>query len=161
MSTTATAFSTDNPKGPVHLDDGGGQWRNRFFDSEQRRDAAEARVKELQAIVDKLPKTADGVYVYPEMKVWVIDKLSFVGDPPGTIRSHEVIRICKTGWMFSDVPDGFIRWDETYSTPEAAAAALAAREGLSPEIAVQQGVNDAMNGNVTKKKKGDRLGNDN
>lgn len=72
MTTEATAFDTNNPKGHVHLDEGDGQWRNRFFDSEQRR-------QELQAIVDRLPKTADGVPYQIGMEVWLPGFLKYPG----------------------------------------------------------------------------------
>jgi len=40
----------------------------RHFRSE--RDEARAEIERLQAIVERLPKTADGVPVYPGMQVW-------------------------------------------------------------------------------------------
>lgn len=39
------------------------------------RDALKAKILQLQAIVDRLPKTADGVPVAPGMMVWTPDDL--------------------------------------------------------------------------------------
>lgn len=112
MTTEATAFDTNNPKGHVHLDEGDGQWRNRFFDSEQRR-------QEAEAIVDRLPKTADGVHVIPHR--------DYVCDASGA-------RIFLDDLEYWEDDDEWYVYhfekhvSELYSTRAAAEAALAERE---------------------------------
>ena len=75
---------------------------------------AKADIERLEAIVDKLPKTADGVPITPGMKIWLINQ------DEGQARFHAV-----------DARDSTIKWwcgncfhpEEFYSTPEAAQAA--------------------------------------
>ena len=40
-----------------------------------QRDDANAKIAELRAVVDKLPKTADGVAVYPGMDLWYVNSI--------------------------------------------------------------------------------------
>ncbi len=49
-----------------------GRWY--WPDSWGYRKALEIKIKRLQAIVDKLPKTADGVHIVPGMVLWFIDR---------------------------------------------------------------------------------------
>lgn len=75
----------------------------------------------LQAIVDKLPKTADGVPVVPGIDV-VYDR--------DIERSHLCplnILACDDGTI---EPDGYVKWEDVYSTASAAreAAKAAAKE---------------------------------
>ena len=68
---------------------------------------AEQKIERLQAIVDRLPKTADGVPIVPGMEVW-----SWMGD--AGLMSTEITRIGKGGWFAA-----------CYSTREAAEKARA------------------------------------
>lgn len=72
-----------------------------------------ARVRELQAIVDRLPKTADGVPVCPQMWVYI----PIPNSTPLAIKATDF-----TGDLSS-------RYSYTYSTREAALAAQATKGG--------------------------------
>jgi hypothetical protein len=87
----------------------------------------EAEVKRLQAIVDKLPKTADGVPVVPGMNCY------FRSHPHGTTHKDAGV-VCVTLSYDGDNYEAFLRdgngdewWailpEEVYSTREAAQAA--------------------------------------
>ena len=74
--------------------------------------------KRLQAIVDKLPKTADGVPIVPGRRVWQTP-----GDWYGVKMSMTAGPYCTT----------FPEWDEVYSTREAAEAAADAAKSRGKE----------------------------
>lgn len=74
-----------------------------------------SRLNRLQAIVDKLPKTGDGMPVVPGMEVWVYDDLN------DCFPSEEVE---------VEIPSillGVEAWSDCYSTKEAAEAAAKER----------------------------------
>jgi len=54
-----------------------------WTEMKQQRDKAVKKAESLQAVVDKLPKTADGVAVVPGMKVYQFD-------PTGYLQSYDV-----------------------------------------------------------------------
>lgn len=82
------------------------------FIDEQDRDAAVAEIERLHAIVERLPKTADGVPVVPEMALYW----------PGREYGYPYHAM-----MILDDWTGF-NAGSFYSTHEAAEAALAAKE---------------------------------
>lgn len=84
-------------------------------------------IRDLLAVVERLPRTADGVPVVPGREMWCINHLSFVGDPRGSIHSHAVQNINERGWCFGG--DHFIPWSKCYSTRAAAERARAEQKG--------------------------------
>lgn len=104
-------------------------------DAISQRDAALAEVERLRAIVDRLPKTADGVHVVPGDRVWhpqmagnwAFGLTVMANDEAGAEPDMWCACVCTTIG-----PDNFVAsvQDEPvancYSTPE---AAKAAREG--------------------------------
>lgn len=100
--------------------------RERVEELTERRDAyytsykkAMERVGELEAIVEKLPKTADGVPITPGMKVWGTSPFGGVRDPA----------TAQLRGFFDEYPIFACEWGhnvagrECYSTREAALAA--------------------------------------
>ena len=94
-------------------------------------DHRDARIAELEAIVAKLPKTADGVPAYKDMPVWCVM-------PDGSIYETELGWYCTLGAAFArDLAasqagyrlsngiwlDVGVPVEHCYSTPEAAEAA--------------------------------------
>lgn len=55
---------------------------------QERAERAEARVKELEAIVARLPLTADGVPMWPGMQVWIDMSPTNHGAYPTTVRDY-------------------------------------------------------------------------
>lgn len=94
----------------------------RFADSPDIRSwgrCPQCRITELEAIVEKLPRTADGVPVVPGMTLWFVEtrdtgKTWFVNE-------HEPIRLATNHYWISD---------KGYST-RAAAEAEAGKEGAT------------------------------
>jgi hypothetical protein len=89
--------------------------RTRYDELEQLR----VRVEELTAIVDKLPKTADGVPITPGMQIW--GKLGWNDEPArATLRGSYLdgYSVGALEWGMNVVPE-----KEVYSTREAAEAA--------------------------------------
>jgi len=80
-----------------------------------------ARAKVMMRTVAKLPLTADGVRMYPGMRVWCYDLLSFYGDPKGTIRSDKVGMLDADGWWYDD--GVFVPCEACYSSRAAAISA--------------------------------------
>ena len=98
---------------------------------------AHARIAELEAIVAKLPKTADGVPAYKDMPVWCVM-------PDGSIYETELGWYCTLGAAFArDLAarqagyrlsngvwrDVGVPVEHCYSTREAAEAAKEAKDG--------------------------------
>ena len=98
---------------------------------EAARQADDARIAELEAVVAKLPKTADGVPAYKDMPVWCVM-------PDGSIYETELGWYCTLGAAFArDLAarragyrlsngvwrDVGVPVEHCYSTPEAAEAA--------------------------------------
>ena len=89
----------------------------------------------LQAIVDKLPKTADGVPVTPEMILW--RKWPDLAPECDSIRTATVKAVHASGATLYCVAhgDGYretpVPWSELYSTREAAKAAIGAEKDSS------------------------------
>jgi hypothetical protein len=83
-----------------------------YYAQKRRADDAEAKIARLQAIVDKLPRTADGVPVVPGIdNVWVWRKERAVAESTITIDPMRGWRVRNEAIVFG------------YSTPEAAEAA--------------------------------------
>lgn len=90
-----------------------------WFNCQRRQIAA------LKAIVDKLPRTADGVPITPGMEVWQIDPSGFINAPPGSDSSDQNPR----PWSCKFKMEGNCFWVVSlpvYSTREAAEAAKGA-----------------------------------
>jgi hypothetical protein len=78
-----------------------------------------AQVERLRAIVDKLPKTADGVPVVPMMEVWFWNDADYIDSAHAYTFSqqrHKVPISILTEW-------GWVRVAHCYSTREAVEAA--------------------------------------
>lgn len=83
--------------------------------------AANKRVKELEGIVSKLPKTADGVPVVPGMEVWVWGEGELEG-----VRVPQQVHP-SASWLLGVEKfegGGMLHYSKMYSTRSAAAAAL-------------------------------------
>lgn len=97
-------------------------YQNGLAEMESAIDEKDSEIEHLQAIVDKLPKTADGVPIVPGMTVSV---LANYGDG---LRIHKLVVYDLTSIGCSD-GDRY-HWDchQCYSTREAAEAALDAKK---------------------------------
>lgn len=86
------------------------------------------QLAEAKAIVDKLPKTADGVPIVPKMKLWQIDPQGFINAPPDMIGADPNPR----PWSFSTPPTECgtfcVRRFPVYSSKDAASASILAIE---------------------------------
>ena len=59
-----------------------------------------AEIERLKAIVDKLPKTADGVPVVPGMRVWRHDWQTALGETVSEIDGTNRVRLVGIGYMY-------------------------------------------------------------
>ena len=84
----------------------------RDWNMELRKAADE--IDRMQAIVDRLPKTADGVPMYVGMKVWVRCE----NRPDVAFRSFTILDI--DGQTVGDVFSRLVKFEDCYSTREAA-----------------------------------------
>lgn len=84
--------------------------------------------KRLQAIVDKLPTTADGVPIVPEMTVWVIGNFGSI------VRSVRELVVYDVSSLQCSDGDRY-RWSarDCYSTRKAAEAAAEAAKSRGKE----------------------------
>jgi hypothetical protein len=81
-------------------------------------ESLEAGFAEAKAIVDKLPKTADGVVVTPDMKIlWAINN--------GEVSSRRRSKVADDSWVYGRYESESARIRDCYSTREAAEAAKA------------------------------------
>jgi len=102
-----------------------------LYESETRlHNEAADEIERLRAIVDKLPKTADGVPVVPGMDVWLNSCTELLGskqDRTTTRQAWRVTSVCTGGVITIVLPvtelKAFIYADDCYSTLEAAKAA--------------------------------------
>lgn len=83
----------------------------------------EAKLDRLQAIVEKLPNTADGVRVVPGMTVWCNGTMQYDNEALLDMRASKQR-------VVMDIEGGFFM-GQSYSTQAAAQAALAKPEGIS------------------------------
>jgi len=84
-----------------------------------------AHVEALEALADKLPRTADGVRITPGMKIYSSD--TRVGTAHAELRAHysDGFSVIAIGWGVYIIPER-----DCYSTPEAALASLSAANNM-------------------------------
>ena len=86
-------------------------------EADERVAKAEAEVQRLKAIVEKLPKTADGVPIVPNKIYWIRGR-----DGIRSIRSDS-IDVCQDGSLTVGYEGTYYEPEDLYSTREAAEAA--------------------------------------
>jgi len=96
----------------------------------------------MAAAKAKLPMTVDAVSMYPGMRVWCIDHLSYAGDDTNTIESALISKLDVDGWWFDE---HWIPKEDCYSSHAAAYAALTLAEASctqAPTAATQDEIAD-------------------
>jgi len=94
--------------------------RDQLIDAHGRVHRLEKQNQRLRGIVDKLPKTADGVPVVPGMRLYRYDGSFVPGDDWFDTTVRAMTHTCAT--FTSDDEDGEWSFDKWYSTREAAKA---------------------------------------